>query len=163
MMDQPRKPQFAEIARRFVFVSTMAFWLGGFAFYTGVVVQVGAAVLHSHTRQGFITQQVTFWLNIVGVISLALLLAHLLLSRFANRRIRNLLAFLWILMGIMQAWLFFLHPHMDRLLDSTARVIIDDDRFELLHTTYVWSATALWTVGVLYLFVMVCAWTKSDH
>src|SRR5258708_7311994 len=113
MMDHPAKSRFAEIARRFVFVSTIAFWLGGFAFYTGVVVQVGAAVLRSHTRQGFITQRVTFWLNIVASIALLILLAHLISSRLPNCRLRKVLTVLWIIMVGLQAWLFFLHPHMD--------------------------------------------------
>ncbi|HEX4792219.1 MAG TPA: hypothetical protein VH370_00415 [Humisphaera sp.] len=163
MMDQHAKSRFAEIARRFVFVSTIAFWLGGFAFYTGVVVQVGAAVLHSHTRQGFITQRVTFWLNIVASIALLILLAHLISSALPNRRLRKILTILWMIMVILQGWLFYLHPHLDRLLDTTARMILDEERFELLHTTYVWSATAQWAVGVLYMFVMLGAWTKSDY
>src|SRR5260370_29138158 len=42
--------------RRFLFFAAVAFWLGGFSFYGGVVIEVGSRVLGSHLKQGFITQ-----------------------------------------------------------------------------------------------------------
>jgi hypothetical protein len=45
--------------RRFLFVAAVAFWLGGFMFYGGVVIDAGAKVLGSHRKQGFVTERVT--------------------------------------------------------------------------------------------------------
>ena len=57
--------------RRFLFIAAVAFWLGGFTFYTSVVIPVGTHTLGS-VRQGFITQQVTGWLNVAGAFALPL-------------------------------------------------------------------------------------------
>jgi hypothetical protein len=60
--------------RRFLFVAAVAFWIGGFTFYGSIVIPTGIQVLHGHVKQGFITQQVTNWLNLSGVIGLPILL-----------------------------------------------------------------------------------------
>ena len=57
----------SEIARRFVVLHAFLLWQGGFVVYGGVVVPVGAEVLGSDRLQGFVTQQVTGWLNLFGV------------------------------------------------------------------------------------------------
>ena len=44
------------ILRRFLVLIALFFWQGGFTFYAAVVVPVGQQVLHSHLRQGFVTQ-----------------------------------------------------------------------------------------------------------
>src|SRR5580704_17366571 len=54
--------------RRFILLLCIAFWQGGFMFYGGVVVPVGAAVLGSEVDQGFITQAVTNYLNGAGAV-----------------------------------------------------------------------------------------------
>ena len=41
-------------------------WQGGFAFYSGVVVTLGAEVLGSDLEQGLVTRAVTPWLNGIG-------------------------------------------------------------------------------------------------
>src|SRR3954466_4637636 len=56
--------------RRFLVVALFAFWMGGFTFYTGVAIPVASDVLGSHRAVGFITQQVTQWLNFAGVFTL---------------------------------------------------------------------------------------------
>ena len=58
------------ILRRFLVLIALFFWQGGFTFYAAVVVPVGQQVLHSHLRQGFVTQQVTNYLNLTGAIAL---------------------------------------------------------------------------------------------
>src|SRR5580700_10244682 len=56
------------LVRRFLLLVSIAFWQGGFMFYGGVVVPVGAAVLGSEVEQGFITQAVTNYLNGAGAV-----------------------------------------------------------------------------------------------
>src|SRR5689334_8725515 len=53
-------------ARRFIVISAIAFWLGGFTFYAGVAIPTGVEVLGTHKAVGFITQGVTRWLNVAG-------------------------------------------------------------------------------------------------
>ena len=60
--------------RRLFAILLLAVWWGGFTFYALVVVPTGHQVLRSKVRQGFITQQVTNQLNVLGAVTLALLL-----------------------------------------------------------------------------------------
>jgi hypothetical protein len=59
--------------RRFLAFAAVAFWLGGFTFYAGVVIPVGIRVLGGHVRQGFITQQVTQWINVAALCAIPIL------------------------------------------------------------------------------------------
>ncbi len=142
--------------RRFLFVAAVAFWLGGFTFYGAVVIPIGIKVLHGHVRQGFITQQVTGWLNVSSVVALPILLWNTL-AIWSSRgpSAKWTLAATWLMMSVVQVELFLLHPALDRLLDSEAREILDFDRFEMLHRIYLGSSTAQWIAGMLHLWCAV--------
>ena len=58
--------------RTFLVVAAIAFWLGGFTFYAGVAIPMGVEVLGGHRTVGFITDGVTNWLNVAGVIALTI-------------------------------------------------------------------------------------------
>ena len=144
--------------RRFLFVAAVAFWLGGFTFYGSAVIPSGMDVLHSHLRMGFITQRVTGWLNVSGVIALLIFLWNLLALRpMMGRRTRIIFAVSLAVMMLIEVELFVLHPIMDRLLDPTLHVINDDDRFDLLHHVYLISSTGQWVAGVVYVWCSVAA------
>ena len=78
----PRKlPRvYATAARRFLVIAAIAFWLGGFTFYSGVAIPMGVEVLGTHRAVGFITERVTNWLNVAGVVALIIFLWNLLLE-----------------------------------------------------------------------------------
>lgn len=142
--------------RRFLFVSAVAFWLGGFTFYGSVVIPSGMKVLHGHVKQGFITQQVTGWLNLSGAVALPILLWNTLAIWSARGAwARWALAVTWAVMVVVQAELFLLHPSLDRLLDPQARAVLDYDRFDLLHRVYLTSSTAQWAAGLLHVWCAV--------
>src|SRR5207247_5841896 len=63
----------APITRRFLVIVALGFWLGGFAFYAGVVIHTGHRVFGGMRETGFLTQQVTGWLNVSGVAALTIL------------------------------------------------------------------------------------------
>ena len=144
------------VARRALVLAVLLFWQGGFTFYGAVVVHVGQDVLGSHTRQGFVTQRVTEWLNLAGVVALAVMLWNLWAVWPAKGRVvRWLLLATWIGMAALQAELFALHPVMDRLLDATAREVLDYDRFDALHRVYLLSSSAQWAAGVLHVWCVM--------
>src|SRR5215468_6101686 len=69
------------LVRRFLVLVALMFWQGGFTFYAAVVVPVGQNELGSHLQQGFITRQVTDYLNLSGAIALFLLGCDVAASR----------------------------------------------------------------------------------
>src|SRR5436190_19571918 len=63
-----------ELMRRYLFTVATALWLGGFTFYSTVVIHTGHRVLGGLLEVGFVTQRVTSWLNLIGVVALLVLL-----------------------------------------------------------------------------------------
>jgi hypothetical protein len=151
--------------RRLVVIAAVAWWLGGFTFYAGVAIPMGVEVLGSHKAVGFITQRVTNWLNFGGVIALAILLANMLVSRGAGGKwIRRTMLITWILMACIEVELISLHPVMDRLITTHPhRMILDDDRFDLLHHFYLISTTVQWALGVVHVWCVVLCWTFAER
>ena len=79
------------LARRYLVLAALLFWQGGFTFYAVVVVPVGQEVLGSHKEQGFITREVTKYLNWAGAIALVPLAWDLAATRertVLTRRLR---------------------------------------------------------------------------
>jgi len=139
--------------RRFLFIAAVAFWLGGFTFYSAVVIQVGFRVLGSHLRQGLITQRVTDWLNLGGAIALLVMLWNMAaIWRARGPVLRFAICFTWLVMAIIQVELILLHPVIDRLLDPVNRQILDDKKFGQLHRIYLMSATVQWAAGLVHVW-----------
>lgn len=145
--------------RRFLVIAAIAFWLGGFTFYSGVAIPMGVEVLGGHRTVGFVTERVTNWLNVAGVATLAILLWNLLAVRAsAGRAPRIVLTVTWLVMLAIEVELICLHPVMDHLLIAHGREIIDEDRFELLHHVYLISSSVQWLAGVLHVGAISVAW-----
>src|SRR5437667_12765006 len=90
---------YAEIARRFLVIVALGFWLGGFAFYAGVVIHTGHRVFGGMRETGFLTQQVSGWLNVSGVAALAILLWNAIAcSKAPGRWARGGLWLTWVAM-----------------------------------------------------------------
>jgi hypothetical protein len=155
--------QLGQTLRRFLAIAAIAFWIGGFTFYTSVVVHVGAAVLHSHRRQGFITQHVTNWLNLSGAIALVILVWELVAARNNPAKwARRAMIGSWTFMAALQVALLAVHPMMDIQLNPQTREILDEPRFGNLHDVYIWLATIQWCGALLFIFAMLWAWSAVD-
>lgn len=149
--------------RRFLVISAIAFWLGGFTFYSGVVIPTGVKVLGTHKAVGFITQEVTRWLNVAGVVAMSILLVNMLLGwRQSGRRLTRLLMITWVVMAAIEIELFILHPVLDRMLvTQPVREILDTDRFDNWHRVYLLSTTAQWFFGVAHVWGISLLWGKE--
>ena len=135
-------------------LAAFALWWGGFTFYAVVVIPTAQKILRSHTRVGFITQEVTHWINLASVIALVFLGWELLRAAALTPGRRRALWIAWLLMAGLQIGLFILHPMLDRLLDFSAREILDEPRFYFLHRVYLCLSTAQWLAG----WVMLGGW-----
>lgn len=152
---------YAGAFRRLLVIAVIAWWLGGFTFYAGVAVPVGMQVLGSHRTVGFVTERVTNWLNVGGVVALFILFGNTVISwRISGKWVRNTLIITWPLMAAIEVELILLHPVMDRLLTAHPyRMILDEDRFEFLHHVYLISSSVQWGIGLLHVWCICLAWT----
>ena len=147
----------AEILRRFVVLHAFLLWQGGFVVYGGVVVPVGADRLGSDTLQGFITQQVTHWLNGFGVVWCAALAWDCVVVRGDALR-----GWLVALCAALLVVLVATHPLMDSLLDADAETVRDRVRFRRLHQLYLGVSTLHWLLAMLVAWRTLAAWRRLD-
>lgn len=150
------------LLRRFVVLTALMFWQGGFLFYAAVVVPIGQQVLRSPTDQGFITRRVSVYLNLVGAIALAPLAWDLVAGGEHSTRRRRLRGASWCVMLVCQVLLFWLHPQLDRFLDPEGMEVLDRQAFRLGHRVYLWAHTIQWVFGVVYVVLMLQAWRIVD-
>jgi hypothetical protein len=153
-----------ETIRRFIVVMAFAVWVGGFTFYGSVVIPAATEFLGDHTQAGFITQHVTVGLNWIGIVTLVILLWDVVTAQRAGARwVRRTIFASWIFLAGIEVALIVMHPMMDRMLDRSARSILDYDRFDLMHHAYLWLSTAQWFGCLGYLIALLAAWRFQDR
>jgi hypothetical protein len=139
----------------YLLLISFAFWMGGFSFYFGVVVRIGDAVIGG-TEQGFITRQISWWLNIAGLVTIALMILHLFFQRS------------WVLVlscaaiAVTHAILMFRHSQLEALLDPETMSVLDSQRFAVLHENYEFLSGCQWLAAMIYLGGLVYGWTISQ-
>jgi hypothetical protein len=151
------------LTRRFLALAALFFWQGGFTFYASVVVPVGQEVLGSHLEQGFITRQVTGWLNLSGVIALVFVAGESFLARDPSIWRRRGRMALWLVMAATLAGLFVLHARLNLFLDPAEHTLDNRSAFRPLHRLYLWIQTVQWLAAVAYLGLTLLAWRAEDH
>jgi hypothetical protein len=149
--------------RRFLVLAVLLFWQGGFVFYSAVVVPVGQETLTSGTTQGFITRQVTVYLNVAGGVALVPLLWDALAGDENSRLRKQLRLFAWCGLAATLAVLVWMHPRLDEFLDADLHIIHDLKSFRPWHRWYLWTSTLQWALGVLYMALMLVAWRDEDR
>jgi hypothetical protein len=153
---------FWQLVRRYVVLVALMFWQGGFLFYSAVVVPIGQQVLYPPSEQGFITRQVTDYLNLSGAFCLALLAWDLLAGRDPLRPRRWGRWSLMLVMAATLGLLAHLHLRLDAQLDPVQRIVLYDREFYPLHRMYLWTQTVQWGAAMLYVALMVWAWRAED-
>ena len=148
----------AEVLRRFVVLHAFLLWQGGFVVYGGVVVPVGTEVLGSDTRQGFVTQQVTNWLNGFGLLWCAALAWDCLMVRGDAVRGWLVAACAGLLVVLVTT-----HPLMDSLLDADGESVLDRGRFRRLHQLYLGVSTLHWLLALVVAWRTIVAWRRHDR
>ena len=139
------------------------FWQGGFTFYAGVVVPVGQEVLGSHLEQGFITREVTWYLNVAGAFALALLACELLGSGYPLQLRLKWRWAVWAAMAGVLLLLVIAHPVLDALIDVDAHRITDRAAFRTGHRIYLWVSTLEWVFTGAYLWLMLNCWKWEER
>ena len=118
-------------------------------------------MLGSHREVGFITQQVTRWINLVSLLALALLAWNFIAERGTTPRLKRLLG---ITLGVMlatQIALFAEHPMLDRLLDAETQNIASRARFYATHRVYLLTAAVQWLAAMLHGWMLATAGARG--
>ncbi len=138
--------------------------MGGFTFYALIVIPSAERVLGSIRDTGFITQQVTRWLNIIGA-SVLVIILWLATANWKNQppRLRRGVVGCWLIMALAQLGLFLTHPLMDSLLEPQGHKLQHFERFENLHTLYLTFATTQWCAALLQIWLMLMIWRAQDR
>ena len=135
----------------------LSLWWGGLTFYAAIVVPIGSELL-SNTTQGFITQQVTHWLNGACLLALVTTLVVLMQNRSQRTDGRGNAAdfgrrktdwALWSIVAVSLVALFFVHRSLSAFLDVESMSVSDSARFYAVHRWYLLVTTLQWLAGTL--------------
>jgi len=149
------------LVRRSLVLAIMMFWLGGFTFYTAVVIHVGRRVLGSHIEQGFVTARVTPFLNLACGAALIVFAWDAWATRGRGwRRAGQTLT--WIGIAATLGLLVWLHPRLDAYLDPQSFSIRAREEFYRVHWWYMQISTVQWACGLLYSFLTLWEWRDHD-
>ena len=122
-------------------------WWGGLTFYAAIVIPIATELLGAET-QGFVTQQVTRWLNALTTVWLVMVAVDAVRHRSHWRWL------LWAALALCQIALFVDHARLTRLMDfSTQAIAIDRARFYAEHQVYLWITVVQWLMGLAWLAV----------
>jgi hypothetical protein len=146
-------------------LGALAFWQGGFTFYAAVVVPIGTAILGSAVNQGFITREVTTYLNLAGAVALPVLLWDVVANGETWRKRAPRLA-LWVGLAVTLLVLAYLHPILAERMERAEPErfhIHERALFRRLHKGYLWTATVQWGFGLLFLAWSVADWRRRDR
>ena len=117
-----------------------AVWWGGLCFYAIVVVPIGTELIGS-AEQGFITQRVTDWHNVLTGVFLACLIID------AFRKHSSVLWSAVIVLAIIEIGLVAWHWHLTRMMDFDNQSVTGN--FYAQHAIYLWITAAEWLLGIV--------------
>jgi hypothetical protein len=142
---------------RLIVLVALMFWQGGFMFYGSVVITVGAQVLGSELEQGFVTQSVTNYLNIAGVVCVTIW--GVLLWREKTSWLGGTL---WLGLVVSLILLVLLHGRMDQRLEFDSHAVTGQG-FYSLHRVYLTISTSQWLAALTLLGVTMNRWRQADR
>jgi hypothetical protein len=148
---------------RLLFVVALAIYIGGFTFYSAVVIPVLHDRLESSLETGLVTQRVTDLLNLLGLVTLSLgWCVYGLSVVFGVRSGRGSRCKIWPLMisSICLVVLLVLHRVLDRKLETGTF-----SGFYPWHRAYLWASTVQWfaNLGMLIQSTGVFTWSPESR
>jgi hypothetical protein len=148
-----------KVIGRVVSLFLIMLWWGGLTFYSAIVVPIGTNVLQSSEQQGLVTQQVTKYLNALGLVA-AVVLAW---NAWQYRAIAKTKLFRGLLVGSLilfstQLLLYGLHARLsDLLLHDADRAV-----FYSVHRVYLLAVGLQWLSGTIAIVGVIALWRLVD-
>lgn len=147
---------------RAIFLFCFALFWGGLTCYTGFVVRIIHDVVADPMDGGLITQRVTVLLQILGAITVVLMLWNAFQVSRVCKKYGVTLALCAIVVGVAIVGLFVVHSHLDTVIDVEASEVTNREVFTISHRRYNQLTTIEWIASVLYLPITVAAWRRVD-
>jgi hypothetical protein len=148
------------LVRRFLVLTALTVWVGGFTFYGAVVVPVG---LHEIgvKQQSRVTGPATFWLNVVGAVALVPFVWDVLRCGDASVRRQGVRWVSWAGMALTLAVLFWLHRFLT--LHVAAGLPSSDPAFRAVHWSYLGVGAFQWVCSLVFAGASLSAWRAEDR
>ena len=120
-------------------------------------------MLGSTRTQGFVTQQVTHWLNAVNGIAIVLMLIESAVGWKSSHRWWRIvqLALVVTIAGLLIG-LVVLHTIMDEMIILDEEMITDEVKFYGLHRIYLWASTVQWVAAWGWIPISIASWRNAD-
>ena len=96
-------------------------------------------------RSGFITRQISWWLNIAGLVTIGLMGLYLCFQR------SWILILSLVAVAVTHGFLMYRHSQLEALLDPAAMSVLDPQRFAVLHENYEFLSGCQWLAAMIYL------------
>ena len=146
---------------RRLFLVALSIYIGGFTFYSAVVIPVLHDRLESSLETGLITQRVTDMLNLLGVVTLSLgWCVYGLGALWESRSDRGSRFKIWplVISSICLVVLLLLHRVLDRKLETNMFA-----GFYPYHRAYLWTSTVQWFADLALLIQLTGGFTPSPE
>lgn len=126
----------------------LSLWIGSFTFYAAIVVPIGTEVL-GKTSQGFVTQQVAYWINGFSLVIVAFLLADLLRQHGACR------ICLASFFALQTCTLVFLHGKLSGYLSFQGLGVAEPEVFYEWHRGYLIVSSLQWATAIASVALLI--------
>jgi hypothetical protein len=142
--------------RHFLVFQAFLLWQGGFLFYSAVVVPTGTDI-HGQFAQGLVTQRVTDWMNVIGLIWHALFAWDV----WATEGRKSWRGLLWFLSFVLLGCLAVLHVKLDRMIELE-HVHDSDSMFYQWHAAYLFASSLQWLFALIQVWLTLAAWRAEQ-
>lgn len=144
--------------RRFLVMLTFMLWLGGFLFYSGLVVPTGRSILRPPSSQAFVTREVTGTLTWIGIAGLLTLIWELATCQdWRKTRLA-----VWLILAITLGIMTWLHAPLSSYMDTKTQTILDREAIKPYHWGYMIAGSLQMIAGLLYVGLTISAWHRHD-
>ncbi len=144
--------------RRYLVTLALLMWLGGFLFYSTIVIPIGRSVLRPPSHQTFVTREVTKIVDYFGAASMVILLWDTMATR-SHRKSRGIL---WIGMTLTVAALAWVRVHLASYMDPETMTITDREAIRPYHLGYIIIGGAQMILGLIYIGVTLRSWHRVE-